>query len=433
MVKTIATQRPQVRVVGVDNVRNQRRVMRKPQHKFNIKAKPYEIVPFMIAPVLPGETMDSLLMQSRVVTDPIQNSLIGWWQEYYFFYVKHRALAAWDATGILQSMMLDPAQSTAALQAAANSVPYYTFKGGMDYVQACLRAVVSEHFRDEGEAWDGFNGEFYPQAQIDQEQWYHSLKEESAGADDSELPGVDEQEDLDILAGFTTEYAQWELMRDAGLTDLTYEDYLRSYGVTIPKSEDEGGTPDERHRPEVLRNFRRWTYPSNIINPTDGSAKSAAFWEVKEAANKKRFFKEPGFIFGVTCTRAKIYLGNQKGSAVGNLKDYKGWLPATLAGVPYTSVTETLDSLTDGIFQNQNEDYWYDLKDLYLYGDQFVNHAMSAAANHGIALPVTDTLQLKYPTDALVEGLFVTPGSEYVRQDGVCHLNILSRQWDTTP
>jgi len=34
--------------------------------------------------------VENLLIQSRVVTDPLQNSLIGWWQEYYIFYVKHR-------------------------------------------------------------------------------------------------------------------------------------------------------------------------------------------------------------------------------------------------------------------------------------------------------------------------------------------------------
>ena len=407
--------------------------MRSPQHKFNLKAKPYEIVPALIAPVVPGESLDSALLQARVVSDPIQNSLIGWWQEYHFFYVKHRGLAAWDTTGVLQSMMLDTTTSVAALVAAANSTPYYTFKGGLDFVQACHRAVITEFFRDEGETWNADLGEFYPMAQIDQEQWYHTLKKESGGADDAELPGVDELEELDILPGMTTQYAQWELMRDAGMTDLSYEDHLRSYGVSIPKAEDDSGSPDDKFKPELLRSVRKWTYPSNVINPADGGARSAVFWDIGEKITKRRFFREPGFIYAVSVTRPKIYLGNQKGAAVGNLDDAYGWLPAVLAGVPYATVTETLDSLTDGIFQNQNEDYWYDLKDLFLYGDQFVNHAMSAAANHGLALPVTNTLAIKYATDALVESLFVTAGSEYIRQDGVCHLNILGRQWETTP
>ena len=66
------------------------RVQRHPKHTFHLFTRPYQIQPFLIAPVLAGETMKNLLLQARVVTDPVQNRLIGWWQEYYFFYVKAR-------------------------------------------------------------------------------------------------------------------------------------------------------------------------------------------------------------------------------------------------------------------------------------------------------------------------------------------------------
>ena len=75
-----------------------------------------------------------------------------------------------------------------------------------------------------------------------------------------------------------------------------------------------------------------------------------------------------------------------KGAAVGLLNNAYTWLPAVLSGHPYTSVVEQLDSATDGILQGGSEDYWIDVKDLFLHGDQFVNFAMSAAANHGVAL-----------------------------------------------
>ena len=425
-------QSPQIRVVSARNAPSQRRVRRSPQHTFQLKAKPYEIVPCFIAPVLPGETMESLLLQSRVVSDPINNSLIGWHKEYYFFLLKHRGLAAVDTTGLLQSMMLDPTTDVSTLKAGANSVPYFTFKTGMDYVQMCHRAVMEEFFRDEGETWNSPLIENYPAAQIDQERWWNNLKLESATGDDMELPGVDELEELDILPGFTTHYAQWEIMRDAGMTDLTYEDFIRSYGVQVPKSEDEGGTPDQRHRPEVVRFCRKWTYPSNVINPADGAAKSAVFWDIAESANKKRFIKEPGFLYGVTVTRPKLYLGSQKGAAVGLLNDAYSWLPAVLQGYPYAAVKEVLDSATDGILQNQTEDYWFDVRDLFLYGDQFWNFALAAGANHAPALP-SATMEKKYATDAMIEALFVTAGSEYIREDGVVHLNILTRMRDTTP
>lgn len=427
-----AMQSPQVRLVQATPAASQRRKLRRPQHTFQLKSKPFEIVPFMIAPVWPGETLDSGLMQARVVTDPIKNSLLGWHKEYYFFYVKHRALAATDTTGLLQSMMLDATTDVSSLKAGANSVPYFTFKTGMNFPEMCHRAVITEFFRDEGETWNSPTIENYPAAQISQESWLHSLKKESALADDSELPGVDDIEELDILPGFTSQYAQWELMRDQGMTDLTYEDYLRSYGVSIPKSEDEGGSPDQRHRPELVRFVRKWSYPSNVINPTDGSAKSAVFWDVAEKMDKKRFFKEPGFLYGVTVTRPKIYLGSQKGAAVGLLNDAYSWLPAVLHGYPYTSVKEVLDSVTDGILQNQTEDYWLDVKDLALYGDQFINFTPDAGTNHAPAMP-TAALDTRYLTDAMVEAMFVTAGSEYVREDGVVHLNILSRLSETTP
>jgi len=422
---------PQIRVVQAMNVPAQRRRIRSPKHTFNLKFKPYEIVPAAIAPVLPGETLDKALFQFRSVTDPMQNSLIGAHMEFHLFYVKHRGLAATDTGGVLQSMMLDPATNVAALQAGANSVPYYTFKAGMDYVRMCHRAVVSAFFRDEGEAWDVATVENYPAAQIEQEGWYHSLKEESALADDDELPGVDELEELDILPGFSTHYAQWELMRDNGLTDLTYEDYIKSYGVSVPESQTDndadGNGVIDKHEPELLRSYRKWSYPSNVINPADGAASSALFWDDAFSADKKRFFKEPGFLYLVALMRPKLYLGNQKGAAVGMLNDAYSWLPAVLNGMGYTSVKEVLDSVTDGILQNQDEDYWVDLADLYNYGDQFVNHTMGAAANHGIALPSANDAGRKYVTDAMMESLFKTAGTDYVKMDGVAHFNVLTR------
>ena len=64
---------PRIQVVTATNRPKQRRKPRQPQHTFNVKAKPYELTPFMIAPVLPGESMTSLLMQARAVSDPVNN------------------------------------------------------------------------------------------------------------------------------------------------------------------------------------------------------------------------------------------------------------------------------------------------------------------------------------------------------------------------
>ena len=421
-----------VQAVTATNIKNVRRRPRRPQHKFNLQSKPYQIVPFMIAPVLPGETMQNMLLQARVVTDPIKNRLVGWHQEYYWFYVPHLCLASLDPNGLLRSMMLDPTVDVSSLKSGSNNVSEYRFKGGISFVNGCMDAVVREFFRDEDEAPNVASIGDYFAAQIDQQGWYNSIKLESAGSDDLELPGVDEIEELDILPGFTTAYAQWEMMRDAGIVDVDYDDFIRSYGVDIPKAEEIENRQETTYRPELLRFSRSWQYPSNTIDPADGSATSAVSWSIAERADKKRFFKYPGFIFGVTITRPKIYLGNQKGAAVQFLDSAYSWLPAVLHGHVYSSIKEIEDSTTDGILQNQTEDYWFDCKDLFLYGDQFVNYTMDQTNTNSIALP-SATLNVKYPSEAMVDALFVTDGTDYVRQDGVCHMNILGKLAETTP
>ena len=67
-----------------------KRVMRNPAHPWQLRTRPYQIQPCMISPVLPGETLKNLVGMSRVVTKPIANPLIGWWCEYYVFYVRLR-------------------------------------------------------------------------------------------------------------------------------------------------------------------------------------------------------------------------------------------------------------------------------------------------------------------------------------------------------
>ena len=420
---------PYVKVVEAMNMPLTRRRSRTPQHPFNIRTKPFAIAPFLIAPVAPGETMTNLLLQSRVVTDPIQHPLIGWWKEYYFFYVPLMGLPNMAAT--LRTMFVDVATSTAALKAGANSVANYTYKSGMDFVSACLEVVVEEFFRDEGEAHTASTIDGYPQAQVSQDSWVESLKLQSAGADDPDLPGVDEIEELDILPGFGTHYAQWEMMRDVGLIDVTYEDYLRSQGVSVPEAEVDTGNPQVDYKPELIRFVRDWTYPTNHVDPTTGAPSSACSWSIAERADKKRFFKHPGFIFGVTVTRPKVYRANQKGAAVGMLDDAYAWLPRVLANQAYTAIKLVTNSATDGVLQNASGPYAVDLADLYERGDQFVNHAMTPAANHGVALP-NASAEAKYVSAADVTALFKTAGTEFVKEDGVVSLSILSRIKETT-
>lgn len=425
-----------LKVVQAENIKSVRRRPRRPQHKFCLESLPFEIVPFMIAPVLPGESLQNALLQSRVVTDPIKNRLIGWHKEYYWFYVPHISLVEWDQDGVLKAMMLDPTTDVSGLRQNVGNTPNdYTFKDGMGFVSACLDKVVAEFFRDEDErnsSWSDPWSTNYPLAQIDQQQWYNSFAVDGVGAADAELPGEAELEAAGIPEEYSPLYDQWLIMRDAGLVDVDYDDFLRSYGVDIPKAEEVDKPAETAFRPELLRFVRKWQYPSNVIDPTDGSATSAVSWSIAERMDKVRFFKYPGFIFGVTVTRPKIYLGNQKGSAVGFLDDALAWLPGVLRDAAYTSVKKLTHSATTGILQNQSADYWIDVKDLFLYGDQFINVTPTVAGHHALAVP-GDGGPVKYLTEAMIKSLFVTAGSEYVREDGICHLNVLGRLTETTP
>ena len=433
---------PMIKVVEGLNQPTVRRKLRSPKHPFSVRAKPFEICPFLIAPVLPGETMTNALLQSRVVSDPIAHPLIGWHHEMMLFYVSIPAIADWQGDKDFIDMFIDASAQVSDYVESADVAANYAFKGGIDWVDMCMGRVVMDFFRDEDDTYTTTALDRYPAAYADlRSNVFNSAKEESATGDDPELPGVDEIEDLDILAGYTDHYTQWEIMRDFGLTAITFEDYLRSHGVSVADGDvttpgtaltSDAGNMGHKFKAELLRFTRDWTYPTNHIDPTNGTPTSAVSWSVKERADKHRFFKYPGFIFGVSVTRPKLYLGSQKGAAVGLLQNAIDWLPAVLQGHPYTSLKENLDSVTDGILRNQDEDYWLDLKDLFLHGDQFLNYDLGGYAP---ALPAVNAPSPRYVTEAMVDALFATTDGtkSYIRQDGVCNFNILSRLTETTP
>lgn len=298
---------------------------RRPQHPFQVRHRPWVIQPFFIAPVLPGETMKNCLLQSRAVSKPLASPLIGWWLEHFVFYCKLRDLNDRES---LTQMLLDPAW-TNTLTSGAKTATYH-YASSIDFVQLCLERVTEEFFRGDGEAYSDALLDSMPLASINHLSW-----SESAVHDD-QVVAQDVNVDLNADATITASEVeramlQWDALRQSGLTDLTYEEYLRMFGLRIPESE-------ELHRPELLRFTRNWTYPSNTIDPADGSPTSAVSWAITERADKDRFFKEPGFIFGVTVARPKAYIKNYAGAAVSVMQDAYAWLPALMSPDPATSM-----------------------------------------------------------------------------------------------
>lgn len=377
----------------------------------------------MIAPVLAGETLSSALFQTRVVSDPIKNPLIGWWKEYFFFYVKHRDL---DARDKLTEMMLDPDWNSASqgLNTVAATPAHYAYANTVNWTALCLKRVVEEYFRNEGEAWDEFMLDGLPVASVNKDKWMNSIVP-AAQYDEIDV-------DIDMNAdGSTTvtelnaAQAMYEMLKSHGLTEMTYEEYLATHGVRPAAV--------ELHRPELLRNVSDWTYPSNTIDPTTGAPSSALSWSIRERIDKDRFFKEPGFILGLSITRPKVYFRNQKGSAVGMLNDALSWLPAVMTDRAETSLkhfadlTGPLGDVTD------TGGYWVDVRDLFLYGDQFLNYDPAAVTDANLVGLPQPNLQKRYAAAADIDALFKVAANNKIREDGIMSLTIQGHQRDHTP
>lgn len=398
---------------------------RRPKHKFQVRTRPYAITPFLIAPVLPGESLQSYYAEAREVTDPIKSPLIGWHSHFFLFYVKVRDLNERDT---LDDLFLAPTASVVALNEAA-SVPFYHRGGAPNYTGLCLKRVTETYFRDEGEAWNAAMIGDYPAAQFRDQGWMDSLIDTTVMAEGAGNPAVDATtpEALDKMMD------AYEYLRAMNMMDMDFEDYLKTFGVRIPKS--------ELHKPELIESWSEFQYPSNTVEPTTGVPTSAVSWVHKSIKRKKTFFREPGFLFGVHLLRPKVYFGRQYGSLTHHLDQGLSWLPAIMKDSPETSLREfTGGAAGNGPLSNGSapasptNGYWIDMRDLFLHGDQFVNFALSAGDANLMGVP-TQALARKYLTGADVDALFTAPGDgkNLVRMDGFTSFDILGMQVDFTP
>jgi len=394
------------------------------KHPFWIKVRPFSITPFFIAPVLPRETTKMILWQARGVSKPLSNPLIGHWMEWWIFYVKHRDL---DERADLTAMMLDPDAGIGSITpAASTSVPLYTAQGSVPWVQMCLKRVTEEYFRVPGEAWnDHVDALGLPVAQLKLNNWLDSFQWES---EMPEGPNVDvdlNADDTITAREISVAMQQYELLRQMGLTEQTYEEYLATYGVRT--------APIETHRPELVRYVSSWQYPVSHVEPTTGTPTSALSISVSERSDKDRFHSEPGFLFGVCCWRPKIYLTGQTGTASGLLDNLLMWLPKTLAGDGSASLRRLV--ATNPLLPNVDVDAtpgpadpaWIDMRDLFVYGEQFLGNGDAPTA---FALPDANGRRT-YPIQQEIDDMFVGE-SPYMSIDGLVSPTVLGEQVDLT-
>lgn len=399
------------------------RKLRQPKHRFLVSEFPFTAQPFMIAPVLPGESLANLYMEARVVTDPINNRLIGWKKEFYYFYVRVTDLLV-DA---IKDMFVDPTNTdlVATMGVAGHDNNFYHASGGIDYTKRCLKRIMETYFRDEGEAWDAHKTSWgIPFVQIREDSWLDSLTDKDLMPEGEAIASATDAGDLDRLM------AAYEMLRSLGVSNMTYEDWLRSQGIAIPN--------ELENKPELLCRFSEYQYPSNTIDPTTGAASSAVSWVFKNGNKDKKFFKEPGFVIGVSVTRPKVYLSGLAGSLAEFMGRAWDWMPGYLSAMPETSLKNF--AIHSGPLGNRNvaaDAYWVDMRDLLMYGDQFVNLAPWNAtppndgANNRVALPDA-TLNHKNPNEAMVRSLFKSVDDSTVGIDGYTSLSILGVQTDYT-
>lgn len=402
---------------------NMRRMTRRPSHTFRLRYKPFQLQPFYIAPVLPGETMTNLLVQARVVTDPIKDKLAGWWSGLWFYYVK---LSDLDDRDSILPIFTDLSMDLSGLNVAANAKTHH-FADAPDFAKLCLDRVVDEYWRYEGEAVDVVTIDGLPAAPLNMRTWIDS----AAAQDVYDTADFDADLNNDSIQGageMQDAMMQWSLLQQIGLgREMSYEDYLRSYNVQVEEQ--------QTHKPELIRFVQDWTYATNTVEPTTGVPSSACVWSHAERADKDRFFKEPGFLFGVTCVRPKVYMENQAGSVADLMNDAYSWLPAFMTNDPRVSLRKVAQGSGPVPAFVDADGYVIDLRDLFLYGDQFTNFDMTAGEDSAVDLPGT-ALEKRYPTEAMVNLLFKDqdPGTaQHIQADGIVNAMIKTRQRDQTP
>lgn len=394
------------------------RRIRSPSHPFHIRQIPFVIQPICFAPVQAGETLKNLTFQARLVTDPIKNGMIGWWAEVYWFYVKLSDVVTPDQL----AFMYNPGAAVPAGALNTTSYPalynvHTAANGQIKWAKMCYDKIVNEYFRSEDEKnlFPGVGASatgLWLAQRVSKDVWDSAAVKSAVTAVMPTLTvGVD---DTFTASEIQQLMRDWELARAANLTAMTWDDYLLAQGVNIPQEES------QTNRPELLRYQREWQYPSNTVEPTTGVPSSAVSWAMAGRADKDRFFKEPGFVVGLTVIRPKVYLKEQQGSLIGFLNQAERWLPSQLAGAPEAGFFDL--PVADGVADNASE-LIVDLRDLFEKGEQFLNFGPDTAYFANV-LTMQDQDGLgRYPVEANLANLF-TGASAFVRMDGVADLKI---------
>lgn len=404
----------------IQNAPRTTRKIRKPNHRFYVETKPYAITPFLLAPVTAGETMTSAMINARSYSMPIDSDLHGWHKHIWLFYVPMRAMPA-TVFDEFADMITTPTGDLSAIALGAADAKYYAEVGSVNWAKYCMESVVAHHFRHDDETWNTNNIFGYPALRVAQDNWTDSAltAAEYSGAVDID---VDLDADSTITASeVNNALIRWQQLVQQGLTTMDYNTFLKQFGV-FQKAEEE-------HTPELLRYIRDFTYPTRYVDPATGVPVAHVQFNTQAKASTTRFFKEPGFVFGVMCFTPKFFSSTQTASAAGFLKEARHFLPAIAQGNPHIGMTEFAIGL--GPIGASSAAYVFDVGDIFAHGDQFVVGTPQNVA----ALPSNDMTNKAYLSEAMVDAFFVGTASDAVKiikTDGIAKLFVKSSMTDLT-
>lgn len=405
------------------NAQRPQRFNRSPAFPVAGKMKPYGLYPVFGFPVLPGETLQSLSLKWRNVSMPVKHPLAGAWLECWAVYVKLT-----DINPDMGQMFISDTYTGQFSDTAGTDKPrFFTKTGQIRWIEMAVEAVHNAYFIHEDETARTIDG--VPMVRQNNVGWYQNFIFEPA---DEAVPTTD-------ASNLYAHLNEWAMLQQMQMTELTYEKYLETFGVS-PKS-------TRRDDPEILRYARSWTQPVNTIDPTTGAPSSAWFWSDDVKLDKPKRFVEPGFVVVLATVRPKMFNAGIASSIIGNMWGFSDWYPSYNLSDPTAGVKDI--STDDPVFAAATRAdagekvLKYDHRDILSHGEQFIN--FDPATESIYDLPMSNGMNLdddatvqdlrgQYCTATDVANLFVsaTANDQFTNYEGIGQALISGHVTDTT-
>ena len=390
-----------------------RRVTRRPNFPTTGAIKAMGLYPTAFTPVMPGETLKGFKNKQTVVSAPTKSPHSGAWLETFCFHVRLT-----DIDRALADMFIGQLNDSAPYQAPADRPRYFTKAGQIDWLYLATEKVVKHFFLDDDESPRFVDGDVFETKLIKNDFSESMIPVEAA---DSVPVDTDQDEMLPKLQAF---YA----MRQMGLGATSYDEYLRTYGVSSVKVEE--------GKPELLAYRRYFSKPSNVIDPTSGAPTGAFYWNVDESNDKPKMFKEPGFVIWYTLFRPKVYDESQVSSRSASLWGFQDFFPSYTLHDPSAGIEKlSLDDM-DWFAATGTDEFYIDRRDLLSHGEQFVNGLSRLAPPLSATRDFTGTnqqLRGQYlPTDADIFASSVVEAERVLDYEGLLSAEIAGHVQDNT-